>query len=89
MGLIFTYYAIAALTTSISTLVWYYIPVIRQARREGVVNSLTERYILGSIVFICVTFVLAPFVLSTMLFPSHGERFRHGLYKSIIKSDNE
>lgn len=85
--MIFFYYCIFAFATSITTLLHYYLPARRQAVSKGVQNSITEYPVVSSLVYILVTAVMAPFVVSTLIFPSHGERFREGLYTAICKPD--
>lgn len=87
MGMIFIYYCIFACATSLTTLFHYYLPALRQARYEGIDNSITQYPVVGSITYVIVTAVMAPFVISTLIFPSHGERFRQGLYRAICKPD--
>ena len=84
---IVVYYIIFALATALTTLVRYYIPVLRQCRLQGVRNAITENPLLGITVFVMVTSVLAPVLVTTLLVPSHGYQFVEGLYRSMSDSD--
>lgn len=81
------YYLIFAVATSLVTLLHYFIPALRHAKNNGVVNSITEHPIVASLTYFVVTVVVAPFVFSTIIVPSHGQRFAEGLYRSLCKPD--
>lgn len=83
----YLYYLAFALATSATTLIWYYLPAVRQATSEGVRNATTEHPVLGATVYFVITAIMAPFVVPTLLSTTRGERFREGLYKAICKPD--
>ena len=85
--MILFYYCIFAVATSLTTLINYYLPAVKLAKQSGVVNSITQYPVVGALTYFVVTTVMAPFVVSTLIFPSHGERFSEGLYRSICKPD--
>lgn len=88
MELILLYYSIAAIAASITSYFYFYLPAMRQARSEGVDNVITQYPIVGSVTYIVITAIMAPFIVTTLLIPSHGERYGQSLYKSICKPDD-
>lgn len=86
MGLI-ELYAIFAIATALTALVGFYLPLVKEARNSGIENVLTDSLFLGSIIFILVTLVLAPFVVPALISPAQGDMFRIGLKKAIEKPD--
>jgi len=85
--MIYLYYFAFAIATALTTLFWYYLPAVEQASTEGVKNSTTEHPVLGAVVYVILTTILAPFVLPALLSTSRGDRYREGLYHAICKPD--
>jgi len=87
METVVLYYCVFALATSVTTLIRFYLPVLRAARAQGVSNSVTNNPVLGVVVYVVITFFLAPVVFSTLIVNTHGTQFMNGLYKSMVVSD--
>lgn len=85
--MIIVYYLILAFGIALATMLLYYLPIVRFAKANGVDNSITQYPIIGAITYLVVTAVMAPFVVSTLILPSHGERFREGLFRAVCKPD--
>lgn len=80
-----TLYIIFALATGIAA--WYelYWPLISAARGFGIRNDVTCAPVLGSVVFICITTLIAPVMIVAVLVPSIGARFRAGMTDAVYK----
>lgn len=82
------FYLAFAIATAFTALFGIFIPVIREAKAKGLSNLLIDSPVLASIIFLGVTLVLAPFVVSSLIFPHHAELFRSGLQKAVEKPDD-
>lgn len=80
-------YFFLAITTALTTWWGFFRPLLNEARDKGVNNVLTESPIIASIIFITISTALAPFLISAIIFPLHGEYFRLGLQRVIEKPD--
>lgn len=81
-------YVIFAISTAITTWWGFFRPLISEAKSKGISNTMVDSPVLSGCVFIGVTTVLAPFVVSALLFPLHGEYFKVGLQRVIEESDD-
>lgn len=80
-----TLYLVFALTTSICCWLFYYVPLVEEAKRLGIVNTFTRSPILSSAVYILISIVLAPSLFLPLFSKEHGERFKHALRQEILK----
>lgn len=80
-------YVIFATATAIIALFTFYIPLVKEARANGVSNVLTESMLLSSLIFFFVTVVLAPFVFPATIIPSQADQFRAGLKRAINRPE--
>lgn len=83
------FYAIFAIATALTALVGVFWPLLKEARSKGISNTLVDAPVLSSIIFVCITIVLAPFVISSLVFPSHSETFRLGLQRVVEQPDDK
>lgn len=81
------FYAVFAIATALTALFGVFLPVLQEARAKGLSNVLIDSPILASVIFVGVTLVLAPFVVSSLIFPHHAELFRTGLQRAVEKPD--
>lgn len=88
MVLILQLYVIFALSTAITTWWGFFRPLVSEAKAKGISNIMVDSPVLSGCVFMIVTTILAPFVVSALLFPLHGEYFKLGLQRVIEESDN-
>lgn len=86
MGLI-EYYLIFCLTTAIVALIDVFGPALRTAQADGVKNVLTENPKLSMCVYLCITTIMAPFIILPLLVPSMHERFKTSLTQIIREED--
>lgn len=82
------FYAIFAIATALTALFGIFLPLLQEAKKKGLSNVLIDSPIISSVIFVGVTLVLAPFVISSLVFPVHGELFRLGLQKVIERPDD-
>jgi len=54
---------------------------------QGVKNALTKAPILGIVIYILVTAIIAPVIVLPILVPKMGENFARGLERELLKSD--
>jgi len=83
MGLI-EYYIIFALTTGIACCYEFFWPTIKEAKERGIVNEFTEYPVMSSLIYICISTIIAPILLIPFLSTKKSELFRQGLRNSIF-----
>ena len=54
---------------------------------QGVTNALTRAPILGIVIYILVTALIAPVIVLPLLVPKMGENFARGLERELLKQD--
>ena len=86
MGVI-EYYIIFALATAIAACYEFLIPLINEARDEGIKNSLTTNKWLSCFIYISISTIVAPFLIIPVLFPGPAKSFREGLAKIVFEED--
>lgn len=86
MGLI-ELYILFALTTSITCCILFFLPLLSEAKTEGIDNSFTKYPYLSTIVFFLVSCIMAPFLILPILFNSKAEQFKHGLKSNMFEKD--
>lgn len=77
------FYLIFAIATALTAWWGFFRPLIKEAKSNGVKNTFVDAPILSGTVFILVSILLAPFLVSALIFPIHGEYFRSGLKRVI------
>lgn len=82
MGLI-EGYIIFALTTAIFAWLDVFGPLLSQARQDGVKNVLTENPKISVVVYLCISTVMAPFIIMPLIVPSMNTRFKDSLNRTI------
>lgn len=86
MGLI-ELYILFALTTSITCCILFFLPIIAEAKEEGIENEFTNYPIMSAIIYIIIGSIMAPLLVLPILFESKAEQFRRGLKNSIFAKD--
>ena len=86
MGLI-EYYVLFAFSTSITACYLWFWPLLRKAKEQNIINSFTENPILSSIIYICISAVIAPILLMPLFSNDMAEKFERGLSKEILKQE--
>jgi len=80
-------YIVFALTTSICAWLFYYVPVVREAKNKGIINSFTKSPILSSIVYIVISTFIAPTIFLAIFSNEHSKHFYKALREEILKQD--
>jgi len=73
------YYLLFAFSTSITACIFWFSPLLREARQDKIENSFTQYPMLSTIVYICISAVVAPLLVFPLLSNSMAEKFEHGL----------
>lgn len=80
-------YLIFAITTAICTWLFYYAPVLAEAKRMGIVNSFTNSPIISSLVYIVISTFIAPSLIIPLFNKYRGELFSNALRQEMLKQD--
>ena len=72
-------YVICCLTTALFALFDVFMPVLREARQDGVQNTLTMNPKMSYFIYVCISGIIAPIILLPLLVPSMNIRFRQSL----------
>lgn len=80
-------YVVFALTTSICAWLFYYMPIVREARQRSINNSFTNSPILSSIVYIVISTFIAPTIFVALFSNQHSKQFYEALRQEILKQD--
>jgi hypothetical protein len=86
MGLI-EWYLLFALTTAIMAAIDVFIPLLSEARSNGVANVLTTNFKLSIVVYLGISTLMAPLLIVPLLVPSMNERFKDALNKIISEQE--
>lgn len=81
------YYAIFAVSISITICIFYFWPLIVQAKAQGVVNAFTQHPKLSALVYIFLSSIVAPLLVLPLLSNQMAEKFQAGLAKEVLKPD--
>jgi hypothetical protein len=79
----FEYYAIFALTTSLTLIYVLFWPAIYQAKLDGVDNDFTNAPIISLVIFFIVNTILAPAMIWLILVPSLYKNAELGITRAI------
>jgi hypothetical protein len=79
----FEYYAIFALTTSLTLIYVLFWPAIYQAKLDGVDNDFTNAPIISLVIFFIVNTVLAPVMVWLIFVPSLYKNAELGITRAI------
>jgi len=80
-------YLVFALTTSICAWLFYYVPIIAEAKKKAIVNTFTNSPILSSVVYIVISTFIAPTIFIALFSERHAKLFREALREEILKQD--
>lgn len=80
-------YLVFALTTSICAWLFYYIPIIAEAKRKEIKNTFTNSPILSSVVYIVISTFIAPTIFIALFSERHAKLFRDALQEEMLKQD--
>jgi len=80
-------YAIFALTTSICAWLFYFMPLVKEAKNRGVINTFTNSPLLSSVVYIVISTFIAPTIFIALFSNQHSKQFYEALKQEILKQD--
>jgi hypothetical protein len=83
------YYLLFAFTTSITACIFWFWPLVQEARQLEVVNSFTQYPKVSAVIYIFVSAVVAPMLVPPMFSQNMADKFSRGLRSEILKSDAE
>lgn len=83
------YYLLFAFSTSITACIFWFWPLVQQAREAGVTNTFTEYPKTSTVVYVLISTVVAPLLLPAMLSDKMAQRFSAGLAREILKPDSK
>lgn len=81
------YYLLFAFSTAITASIFFFSPLIREARQSNIENSFTQYPVLSTVVYICISTVVAPMLVFPLISNSIAQRFQDGLRREIMKAD--
>jgi hypothetical protein len=80
-------YLVFALTTGICCWLFYYVPIVNEAKRLGINNTFTKSPIISSFTYIIISTLVAPSLIVPLFSQEKGEMFRKALKAEILKQD--
>lgn len=82
-----TLYLVFAITTGICCWLFFYVPIVHEARRLGIDNTFTRSPAISSITYICVSILVAPSLFIPLFSEEKGKLFRQALRSEMLKQD--
>lgn len=83
------YYALFAFSISITACIFWFTPLIQEAKGQNIQNSFTQYPKLSTCIYILVSAVVAPLIVPTMFSQGMADRFSKGLRSEILKPDSK
>ena len=82
-----TIYLVFAITTGICCWLFFYVPIVHEARRLGIDNTFTRSPVISSITYVCISILVAPSLFIPIFSEEKGELFRKALRSEILKQE--
>lgn len=79
------YYALFAFSTSITACIFWFWPLMQQAREAGIQNTFTEYPKTSTVIYVLVSSIVAPLLLPPMFSEEMAKKFSSGLAREILK----
>lgn len=83
MSLFIESYIVFAIATGITSCIYLFWPIIRDARNDGVVNEITQHLKLSLLVYTCIATFFAPILFLVLMYPPAQQGYQAGLSKVI------
>ena len=83
------YYLLFAFSTSITACIFWFWPLVQQAREAEVSNTFTQYPKTSTVVYILVSALVAPVLVFPMFSEPMALRFQMGLRTEIFKADEK
>ena len=82
-----TLYLVFAITTGICCCLFFYVPIVNEAKRLGIDNTFTRSPIISNITYICISILVAPSLFIPIFSEEKGKLFRQALRSELLKQD--
>ena len=82
-----TLYLVFAITTGICCWLFFFAPILGEAKRLGIDNTFTRSPIISTITYICVSIFIAPSLFIPLFSEEKGKLFRQALRSEVLKQD--
>lgn len=80
------YYALFAFSTSITACIFWFWPLVQQARQAGITNTFTQNPKTSTVIYVLISALVAPLLLPPMFSENMAQKFSSGLAREILKS---
>jgi len=81
-----TLYLVFAITTGICCWLFFYVPIVHEARRLGIGNTFTRSPVISSITYVCISILVAPSLFVPIFSEEKGQLFRQGVKVGNLKT---
>lgn len=81
------YYLLFAFSTSITACIFWFWPLVQQARNSEISNAFTQYPLTSTVVYVFVSALVAPLLIPPMFSEQLAQRFSSGLAREILKPD--
>ena len=82
-----TVYLVFAITTGICCWLFFYVPIVNEAKRLGINNTFTRSPVISNITYICISILVAPSLFIPIFSEEKGKLFRQALRSELLKQD--
>ena len=82
-----TLYLVFAVTTGICCWLFFYVPIVHEARRLNIHNTFTRSPIISSLTYIALSILIAPSIFIPIFSEEKGKLFKQALRSEILKQD--
>ena len=79
------YYLLFAFSTSITACIFWFWPLVQQAREDEIVNTFTLYPKISTVIYVLVSALVAPLLLPPMFSEQMAKKFSSGLAREILK----
>jgi cobalamin synthase len=81
------YYLLFAFSTAITACIFWFWPLVQQARTSGIQNTFTQYPKTSTVIYVLVSTVVAPLLLPPMFSEQMAQKFSSGLAREILQQD--
>lgn len=79
------YYLLFAFSTSITACIFWFWPLVQQARASEIFNTFTQYPKTSTVIYVLVSALVAPLLIPPLLSQQMAEKFAQGLSREILK----
>jgi len=80
-------YLVFAISTSICAWLFYFMPLVKEAKQKNIINTFTNSPVLSSVVYIIISTLIAPTLFVALFSNQHSVKFYEALKQEILKQD--